>query len=185
MVSAMSLACAIGRPRSWAVGSSSLAACSASSPIAEPQVRPDRDRGSFLPLGDGSGRRRLARRGHAQADQQVGLAGAAVAEQHDRLALVQVSIRGQVREQGRGDGRDGIGAEVGQLLGDEAVCLGSSVQMAGVLQDAMISIVPVLGSLSRISFPRADRRRGIACLMTSLGVSTSRSLISSFMSAAA
>src|SRR5262249_14852112 len=52
--------------------------------------------------------------GQAQADQQVGLAGAGVAEQHDRLALVQVGAGGQAGEDGRGDGRVGVGAEVGQ-----------------------------------------------------------------------
>jgi hypothetical protein len=54
--------------------------------------------------------------GQAEPDEQVGLAGAAVAEQHDRLAVVQVGAGGQAGEEGGGDGRDGVGAEVGQSL---------------------------------------------------------------------
>src|SRR5262249_12406469 len=54
--------------------------------------------------------------GQAEPDQQVRLAGAAVPEQHDRLALVQVGARGQVRELAWGDGGDGVGAEGGEPL---------------------------------------------------------------------
>ena len=46
----------------------------------------------------------------------MGLAGAAVAEQHDRLAFVQVGACGQVCELAGGDGGDGVGVEVGQPL---------------------------------------------------------------------
>jgi hypothetical protein len=46
----------------------------------------------------------------------VGLAGAAVSEQHDRLAFVQVGTGSKAGEEGRGDGRDGVGAEVGEPL---------------------------------------------------------------------
>src|SRR5206468_5657442 len=54
--------------------------------------------------------------GQAQADQQVGLAGAAVAEQHDRVAFVQVGTRGQVRELAGCDGGNGVGIEVGEAF---------------------------------------------------------------------
>jgi hypothetical protein len=54
--------------------------------------------------------------GQAEPDQQVGLARAAVPEQDDRLAFVQVGTCGQVCELAGGDGGDCAGVEVGEPL---------------------------------------------------------------------
>ena len=50
--------------------------------------------------------------GQPESDQQVGFAGAAVAEQHDRLAVVHVGAGCEAGELAGGDGRDGAGVEV-------------------------------------------------------------------------
>jgi hypothetical protein len=60
----------------------------------------------------------------------VGLAGAAVAEQHDRLSGVQVGACGQARELRGSDGGDGVGVEVGEALEARELRLGDAAGAA-------------------------------------------------------
>ncbi len=53
--------------------------------------------------------------GQPESDEQVGFAGAGVAEQHDRLTGVDPRAGGEGGEGGR-DAGDGVGVEVGQPL---------------------------------------------------------------------
>jgi hypothetical protein len=87
----------------------------------------------------------------------VSLAGAAVAEQHDRLACVQVGARGKPGELGGGDGGHGVGVEVREPLeprearfGDAAgaAAAGTVVELGG--QD--------LGEIGQVgvAFPDGD-----------------------------
>ena len=58
------------------------------------------------------------------------LTRAGVAEQHDGLAFVQVGAGGQVGEEGRGDGRDGVGAEVSKPFDAREMGLGDAAGAA-------------------------------------------------------
>jgi hypothetical protein len=78
--------------------------------------------------------------GEPEGDEQVGLAGAGVAEQHDRLAGVEVGAGGEGGQSGRGDGGHGVDVEVGEAfdagelrLGDAsgAAALGPVVDFGG------------------------------------------------------
>ncbi len=62
----------------------------------------------------------------------MGLAGAGVAEQHDRLAFVQVAAGCQGAQEGGGDGGDGAGGEVGQPLDAWEPGLGDAAGAAAV-----------------------------------------------------
>ena len=68
--------------------------------------------------------------GHAEPDQEVGFAGAGVAEQHDRVSGVDPGAGGEGGELGGADGRDGAGVEAGEPLEARELRLGDAAGAA-------------------------------------------------------
>ena len=70
--------------------------------------------------------------GQSEPDEQVGLAGAGVAEQHDRFAGVDPGAGGEVAEGGRGDAGHGVEVEVGQPFDAGELGFGDAAGAAAV-----------------------------------------------------